>query len=123
MHARVRLLRHHGALLGTPERPDEWRVGRLETETHQRGAKPVRRLVLRQFDSGQGLGVLAAMYQPQVVEVTGTGMRLRGLEEVTSEDGKVAGVVQEWAVRFPEPEPLPQGQAFYLAARGALPVA
>lgn len=105
MRARIRLLRHRGALL-SPRGPDEgWHEGLLETENHTRGTSTVRRLVLRQYMSAPGMGLVAALYQAHVVEVNHDGMRLRGLEEVPADGGKVAGVLQEWAVQIPPPDP------------------
>jgi hypothetical protein len=95
MKARIRLLRHRGARL--PE-PVDWREGMLETESSTVAGRTVRRLVLREFRAAPGMGIIAALYQPVVLEVDHSWWRLRGLEEVQLEDGRPAAVLQEWVV-------------------------
>ena len=69
MRAKVRLLRHNGVRLGEgSEQP--WREGILETESSAITNRPLtRRLVLRDFRSTPGMGVIAALHQPYVTAV------------------------------------------------------
>ena len=97
MRAKVRLLRHNGVRLD-PSSPFQWHEGTLETETLGTGNTRARRLVLREFRSSPGMGVIVALHQPYLTDVDHNAMRLRGLEEVELDDGKVAAVLQEWLV-------------------------
>ena len=97
MRAKIRLLSHHGVRL-SPGDEGPWCEGILETESSNIANKPLsRRLVLREFRSAPGMGVIAALHHPYITHVDHDAMRLRGLEEVQL-DGKVAAVLQEWLV-------------------------
>jgi hypothetical protein len=77
----------------------QWHEGALETEGENVVGKPItRRLVLRDFRASPGMGVIAVLYQPYIMHIDHYGMRVRGLEEVQLDDGRVAAVLQEWLV-------------------------
>jgi hypothetical protein len=121
MRARVRLLRHHGVLLQGKAGAERWlEEGLLESEHGTGGG--LHRLVLRYVMSAPGHGVIAALYSPTVVRVDGATLHLRGLERVSTENGDVAGVAQEWLISLPPADALPPGAAYYLASRGELPL-
>jgi len=63
MHAKVRLLRHNGARL-EPTSGLQWHEGILETESPTVRNRTIRRLVLRDYQSAPGMGVIAALHQP-----------------------------------------------------------
>jgi hypothetical protein len=97
MRAKVRLLRHNGVRL-EPAAAFQWLQGSLETESVNIRNRVTRRLVLRAFRACPGIGVIVALHQPNLAEVGHDAMRVRGLEEVQLEGGKVAAVLQEWLV-------------------------
>ena len=105
MRIKIRLLRQAGVLCD-PAATELWHEGLLETESHSRGRGTTRRLVLRSFGATPDMGVIAALYQPMVVAVDHTGMRLRGIEEVDVGGGHTAAMVQEWIVE-PNPATVP----------------
>lgn len=100
MQVKVLRLRLAGVLRQGRMPPDDgWPSGILETtDCGFEGAATARRLVLRDSMCCPGKGLLMELYRPELVRVQPPYLRLRGIESVTSADGQVAGVVQEWMV-------------------------
>ena len=90
--------------MGITDRPS-WMASRATRRSssgsrHFRGSAGHRRdpTMRRMSRSAPGLGVIAALHSPYVTHVDHDAIRLRGLEEVQLEGGKVAAVLQEWLV-------------------------
>lgn len=100
MQVKVLRMRLAGVLRHSRMPPDDnWPSGILETtDCGFDGPTTVRRLVLRDAMCCPGKGLLMELYRPELVRVQPPYLRLRGIESVTSADGQVAGVVQEWLV-------------------------
>lgn len=94
MLARIQFLRRQGELLPFAEAysptPDR---GLLRTHTEKGG----RYLAWCDSRSTPGMGELARLYKPELLEVGHDYMRVRGVERVQGDKGWRA-VVQEWRI-------------------------
>lgn len=81
-----------------PAAPTWSEEGYLETMVDLAGSHPGRRLVLRKLQSAPGCGILAQLFQPNLISIQHEVIHVRGLEPLDTADG-VAAIVQEWLVR------------------------
>lgn len=78
--------------------PTEWAQGSLEFESASQDTP--RRLVLRAFRSAPGRGVVFELIRPELIAVTDTCMRLRGIEAFQFGNGSRGAMVQEWLMEI-----------------------
>lgn len=90
-------MRHHGRKLrrleigGAPGLAGELTF----STTHYKGSGAIPSLNLQERDNQTPQGLLAVLYEPQLVSLVGDGMRFRGIESVAE-----TGYVQEWMVEL-----------------------
>ncbi len=63
--------------------------------THYKSTGAIPSLNLQECDNQTPQGLLAVLYEPQLVSLVGESMRFRGVESVAD-----AGYVQEWIVEL-----------------------
>jgi hypothetical protein len=97
MLVKVRKMRHHGRKLrrleigSAPSLAGELTL----STTHHKGSGAVPRLNLQERHNQTPEGLLAVLYEPQLVSLVGDGMRFRGIESVAD-----TGYVQEWLIEL-----------------------
>lgn len=99
MLARVLPLRRMGVLDRGPLPPStEWSVGILEFV--KASADAPRRLVVRLPRSAPDRGVIFELIRPELVDVGGQRLRVRGIEAVQLGGDVRGAMVQEWLVEI-----------------------